>query len=84
MEGRFEMSTPLQDDGTEMDRPDDRNDKGTEGTGSPFRTNGERSEPGRSKEWLEVAKGPKRPAKREEKGSSPFGRILGLFKRKGK
>jgi len=85
MEGRIEMSSPLQDEGAAMDRPDDRNDKGTEGTGSPFRTNGEWSEPGRnSKEWLEVTKGPKRPAKREEKASSPFGRILGLFKRKGK
>ncbi len=72
-------------EGPPKEGPDNGHDNGFDGTKAVIDTDEERPKKSRNgNEWLEVSRGPKRSVKNEEKGSSPFGRIINLFRKKGR
>ncbi|MCU0798898.1 MAG: hypothetical protein MUC62_04425 [Candidatus Thermoplasmatota archaeon] len=85
IDGPVERSDPPQNISTAMDGADGGVKIVAEATKDTHRTADDRPQPERTgKEWLEMSRGPRKPAMREEKSGSPFGRILGFFKKKGK
>lgn len=84
-DGPVEGADNLPPEGVPRKGPDNGHDIMDDGSKPVNGIEEERLKKGRNgNEWLEVSRGPKRSVRKEDKGSSPLGRIINLFRKKGR